>query len=121
MTTLTDSARAALGDRRPARRASSFVVQSVFDRWRQGHPQWQVIEGADQLGDTTLPMIEVPDVDVGGFRVGPVWFAARPDQNFVHFSRWMDRPIVGALGGSALQYLQVTLDYPGAVAVFARP
>jgi hypothetical protein len=121
MTALTDSAHAALADGRPARRASSFVVQSIFDRWRQRHPQWQVIEGANQLGDTTFPMIKVPAVEVGGFRVGPVWFTARPDQNFVRFSQWMDRPIVGALGGSALQYLQVTIDYPGSVAVFARP
>jgi hypothetical protein len=121
MTALTDSAHAALADRRPARRATSFVVQSVFDRWRRRHPQWEVIEGADQLGDTTFPMIKVPDVEVGGFRVGPAWFTARPDQNFVRFSQWMDRPIVGALGGSALQYLQVTIDYPGSVAVFVRP
>jgi hypothetical protein len=121
MTALTDSAHAALADGRPSRRASSFVVQSVFDRWRKRHPQWEVIEGADQLGDTTFPMIKVPEVEVGGFRVGPVWFTARPDQNFIRFSQWMDRPIVGALGGSALQYVQVTIDYPGSVAVFARP
>lgn len=121
MTVLTDSARAALGDGRPARRATSFVVRSVFDRWRRRHPQWRVIEGADQLADTTFPMIEVPALDVGGFRVGPVWFTARPDQNFVRFSQWMDQPIVGALGGSALQYLRVTIDYPKALAVFARP
>jgi hypothetical protein len=121
MTALTDSAHIALRDGRPARRATSFVVKSVFDRWRQRHPKWRVIEGADQLSDTTFPMIEVPGLDVGGFRIGPVWFTARPDQNFVRFSRWMDRPVVGALGGSALQYLQVTIDYPGSVAVFARP
>jgi hypothetical protein len=121
MTALTDSAHAALADGRPSRRASSFVIQSVFDRWRKHHPRWEVIEGADQLGDLTFPMIKVPDVEVGGFRVGPVWFTARPDQNFVRFSLWMDRPIMGALGGSALQYVQVTIDYPGSVAVFARP
>lgn len=121
MTTLTGSALAALADGRPARRATSFVVRSVFDRWRQRHPQWQVIESADQLGELTFPMIEVPGVEVGGFTVGPVWFTVRPDENFVHFSQGMDRPIVGALGGSGLQYLEVTIDYPGSVAVFARP
>jgi hypothetical protein len=121
MTTLTDSAHAALADRRPARRAASFVVQSVFDRWRQRHPQWQVIEGADQLGEATFPMIKVPAVEVGGFGIGAVWFTARPDHNFVRFSQWMDLPIMGALGGSALQYLQVTIDYPGSIAIFARP
>jgi len=120
-TILTDSGRAALADRRPARRATSFVVQSVFNRWRWRHPRWQVIEGADQLGKATFPMIKVPDVEVGGFKVGPVWFTERRDQDFVHWSQPMDQPIVGALGGSAFQYLEVTIDYPGSVAVFARP
>jgi hypothetical protein len=120
-TILTGSALAALADGRPARRAASFVVRSVFDRWRRRHPHWQVIESADRLGKRTFPMIEVPGIDVGGFKVGPVWFTLRPDEEFVHFSQGMDRPIVGALGGSALQYLQVTIDYPGSVAVFARP
>jgi hypothetical protein len=122
MTELTASGHAALADGRPIRRATSFIIRSVFDRWRQHHPRWRVIEDADQMEDETFPMIEVPQVEVGGFKVGPVWFTARPDQNFlVHWSRVMDRRIVGVLGGSALQYLQVTVDYPGAVAVFARP
>jgi hypothetical protein len=33
----------------------------------------------------------------------------------------MDRPIVGAFGGSGLHYLAVTVDYPGSVAVFVQP
>lgn len=49
-------------------------------------------------------------------------FTRRPDRNFQQYmSQWMDRPIVGALGGSALRYLRVTVDYPGAVAVFEKP
>ncbi len=122
MTVLSDSAHTQLSDGRAARRATSFVVQSVFDRWRQRHPRWRVIERADQLlGNARFPMIEVPEIEIAGFTVGPVWFTARRDQDFVYWSREMDLPILGALGGSALQYLQVTVDYPGAVAVFARP
>jgi hypothetical protein len=122
MTVLTDSAQAQLSDGRARRRATSFVVRSVFDRWRQRHPHWRVIEGADQLlRNATFPMIEVPALEVGGFTVGPVWFTARRGEDFEYWSREMDRPILGSLGGSALQYLQVTVDYPGAVAVFARP
>jgi len=121
MTTLTDSALGALADGRPARRATSFVVRSIFDRWRRRHPDWQVIERADQYDGLMSPMIKVPSVEVGGFKVGPVWFTLRRDEDFVHFSQGMDRPIVGALGGSGLQYLEVTIDYPGAIAVFARP
>jgi hypothetical protein len=67
-------------------------------------------------------MIEVPTVQVGGYGVGPVWFTRRPDRNFhVYMFQWMDRPPEGALGGSALQYLRVTVDYPRAVAVFEKP
>jgi hypothetical protein len=74
MTVLTDSAHIQLSDGRAARRAASFVVQSVFDRWRQRHPRWRVIERADQLlGNARFPMIEVPELEVGGFTVGPVW------------------------------------------------
>jgi hypothetical protein len=32
----------------------------------------------------------------------------------------MDEAVEGALGGSALHYLRVTVDYPGAVAAFER-
>jgi hypothetical protein len=35
-------------------------------------------------------------------------------------SQWMDRPVEGALGGSALRYFRVTVDYPNAVAVFEQ-
>jgi len=32
----------------------------------------------------------------------------------------MDLPIAGALGGSALRYFRVVVDYPNAVAYFHR-
>jgi len=67
-------------------------------------------------------MIEVPALTVAGFTVGPVWFTARPDRAFTEYmSQWMDRRVVGALGGSALQYFRVTVDYPNRRATFARP
>lgn len=118
--TLTDSALALLGDAGPSERATSFIVQSVFDRWHAHHPDWRVIERAEAR--TGMSMIEVPHVSVGGQTVGPVWFTVRPDANFRDWmSQWMDRRIDGALGGSALQYLRVTVDYPHSVAVFEQP
>jgi hypothetical protein len=52
---------------------------------------------------------------------GPVWFTRRPDPNFHQFmSQFMDRQVEGALGGSALKFFRVTVDYPRAVAVFER-
>jgi hypothetical protein len=66
-----------------------------------------------------MRMIEVPEVLVGGHPVGPVWFTERANESFHDYmSRWMYRSIEGALGGSALRYFQVTLDYPAAVAHF---
>lgn len=117
---LTDEGWAALrGDGTPRVRATSFIAQNVFERWRQRHPNWRVVEHADHVLD--MPMILVPEVHVGGYEVGPAWFTMRPDANFHQFmSKWMDRRVEGALGGSVLHFFRVTLDYPGATATFER-
>jgi hypothetical protein len=118
-TDLTDSALAVIGDNRPGRRAGSFISGAVFDRWRTENPQWQVIERATESG---ADLIEVPEVVIAGQRVGPVWFERRSVGTFEDYmSRWMDQPIVGALGGNALGFFRVTIDYPNALAVFVRP
>jgi hypothetical protein len=123
MVSLTDSAVATLasfGAAGPAERGASFIAQSVFDGWRRRHPDWRVVAGADR--PRLMPMIEVPLVQIGGYEVGPVWFTMRPDANFHDYmSQWMDRRIDGALGGSALRYFRVTVDYPRATARFERP
>jgi hypothetical protein len=117
---LTDEARQALGDGRPAARATSFITRSTFERWRQKHPDWRVIENADKVLPNSA-LIEVPAVELAGHTVGPVWFTTRPDRNFHQFmSQFMDRKVEGALGGSALRFFRVTVDYPNAVAVFER-
>jgi hypothetical protein len=117
---LTDSALAQLDDGGPSARGTSFIVESVFERWRQRHPDWRVIDHADTRGDG--PMIEVPQISIAGHTAGPVWFTMRPDRNFHEYmSQWMDRRIDGALGGSALRYFRVIVDYPDAVAVFEKP
>lgn len=118
-TVLTDSAWAAVGDGRPASRAASFVTRTVFDGWRRRHPEWRVVAGGEAVSGAD--MIEVPAVSVGGLAAGPVWFTARPDPAFARFmSQWMDRPVFGALGGSALRYYRVDLDYAHRRATFAR-
>ena len=118
-TVLTDSARAAVGDGRPASRAASFITRTVFDGWRRRHPKWRVIARAE--AGSGADMIEVSALSVAGFSVGPVWFTARPDRAFAEYmSQWMDRTVVGALGGSALHYFRVTVDYPNRRATFAR-
>lgn len=118
---LTEAARQALGDGSTAARATSFIVRSTFERWHQRHPDWRVIEDADAL----LPgsaYIEVPEVEVAGYTVGPVGFTTRPDKNFHEYmSKMMDKQVEGALGGSALRFFRVTVDYPKAVAAFEKP
>ena len=118
---LSPEALAKLDDHGSALRGTSFIAAVHFDRWRQKHPDWRVIENAD-LNVKGEPMIEVPAVTVAGYTVGPVWFTRRPDPSFHKFmSQFMDRQVEGALGGSALRFFRVTVDYPHAVAVFERP
>lgn len=118
-TRLTDSALSVIGDGGPAGRATSFVTAEWFDRWHARHPDWPTVEHADIVSG--FGMIRVPTVRVGGTDVGPVWFTMRATRDFhADMDPMMDRPIDGALGGSALQYLVVTLDYPNARACFEK-
>ncbi|MBU8899107.1 hypothetical protein DRW03_34910 [Corallococcus sp. H22C18031201] len=117
---LTKGAQDALADGRPADRATSFITRSVFERWRQHHPEWRVVADADSRIPNSF-LIEVPSVEVAGYTVGPVWFTTRADPNFHQgMSQFMDKIVEGALGGSALSYFRVTVDYPQAIAVFER-
>lgn len=110
---LTPGAASILGYEAGASVGTSFVIRTIFERWKAAHPQWRTIPNADTRGG--FAMIEVPTVEVGGIEVGPVWFTMRPDPNFLEFmSQMTDQAVSGALGGSALKYLHVVLDYPGA-------
>lgn len=104
---------------------TSYVITSVFDRWRRAHPSWRVIEHGDSLPGSTFDsrLIEVPEVEIAGWRVGPVWFTERPDANFSDkpggMSSYMDQPVVGAVGGNVFMHFTMTIDYPDAKAWFA--
>ena len=110
-----------LADGLPAERATSFITSSVLNRWRERHPDWRVIDEADETVPAMV-MIEVPSLSIAGFDAGPVWFTERPDRNFHEYmSSFMDRRVEGALGGSGLKYFRITVDYPRAMAWFERP
>ncbi|TXB62573.1 hypothetical protein [Phaeodactylibacter luteus] len=100
--------------------AASFIIESIFEQWEQLHPDWRVIEQADaELGN--VRMIEVPQVTIAGQKAGPVWFCSRPDANYVqYYSRMCGSDVEGALGGNALQYFSVTIDYPNKLAKFEQ-
>lgn len=99
---------------------TSFISTSVFERWRKNHPDWVVVESAD-LNVNNEPMIRVPEMEIAGHTVGPVWFTRRADKNFHQFmSSMMDTKVEGALGGSLFRYFRMTIDYPAARAHFER-
>lgn len=100
-------------------RGTSFISENVFNKWKSRHPEWRIIENAEQ--DTGFPIIEVPEISVAGYLVGPVWFTYRHNASFHQFmSQWMDKKVEGALGGSALQYFKITIDYSQGLALFEQ-
>lgn len=116
-TMLTPAALDALDDGEPAERATSMISDDVFQAWRKAHPHWRVIEHA-QAGSGSA-MIEVPQLDIAGFTVGPVWFTHRPNANFHDMmSSMMDEQVEGAVGGNAFHHFVMTVDYPEAIAYF---
>jgi hypothetical protein len=108
---LTDEAMEMLNDGRPAVREGSHIANRIYQRWRREHPEWRYLENAVYDGQAHL--IEVPEVEVAGHRVGPVWFDAQP---------WgTRRAFEGAIGGSALKHFEtVTVDFQAGEAVFER-
>lgn len=118
-TPLTPLAHATIGDGRAAIRSTSFISNSIFQKWKIAHPNWRVIDKAE-MGSGEA-MIEVPEVTIAGYSVGPVWFTRRADKNFHEFmSQWMDRRIEGALGGNALRFFRIVVDYPQQSAFFEK-
>lgn len=119
-TRVEPAALAVIADGQPAERATSFLIDSIAQRWRAAHPQWRYIEAAES--GTGFAMLEVPQVAFAGHTVGPVWFTLRPDGNFrTWMAQWMDKPLDGALGGNAFAGLRITVDYASETATFERP
>ena len=97
-------------------RATSFITDSLFTKWRGEHPEWSIIPAADHSLRPAADQIVVPMVTVGSRSIGPVVFTVRAKENFEVLSRhFMDRPVVGALGANALSQLGTfDLDMPAA-------
>ncbi|HEY6804618.1 MAG TPA: hypothetical protein VI306_13680 [Pyrinomonadaceae bacterium] len=116
---LSDEALKLINDGKPAERATSFLVYSVYQKWHMAHPEWRVLENIKAL--TGNFMIEVPTVTIGGYKVGPVWFTVQPDFGFqAVMGSITDKRVSGALGGSALHYFRMTVDWPNGLAVFEK-
>ncbi len=99
--------------------ASSFIRESIFNKWQKKHPDWKVIQAGDRFGNNDL--IRVPLVVVAGKKIGPIWFAKRPNSAYDEMmSQYMDCKCAGAIGGNVLKYFDITLDYPNKAAWFYR-
>ncbi|HEY3934971.1 MAG TPA: hypothetical protein VGL65_10190 [Gemmatimonadales bacterium] len=120
-TELTPHALSVVDPRLPRHRAASFIGAERFEQWHARHPEWLVVQKAE-AGADSASMIRVPSITVGGRTIGPVWFTERPTSSFGDFiSQYTDRPVEGALGGSAWRYVTLIVDYPRRrAAVLAR-
>lgn len=96
----------------------SFIAKSIFDQWRQEHPEWRFIPKGEING---ADMIEVPEIIVGAMAAGPVWFSIRPDEAWSKgMITSMDKVVKGAIGGSFLKYFKVTIDYNSELIQFEK-
>ncbi len=113
---LTDAAREEL-DFDGALFPAGLISESVADEWLREHPEWRVYEAADRNYGSDV--IEVPEVQVGAHRSGPVHFAVRRDEAFTDwFSQFTDKPVAGALGADAFRGTRITVNYPRSVLIF---
>lgn len=103
---------------------TSYIDRTVFQQWHHARPNWRVVENGDDLfgpGKAT-PIIEVPEVEIAGWSVGPVWFTGRPDSSFRIGSRSMssytDKSVDGAVGANVFSLVVMTIDYPHSSAYF---
>ena len=117
---LSPEALKAIGDGGAAERATSFLTRSQYTTWRKRHPEWRALDPIRTLSGNA--MLEVPKITLGDCTIGPVWFTVQPDHAFhTYMAQWMDKPVEGAIGGSALKYLRVSVDWPNALSVFEPP
>lgn len=100
---------------------TSYVTTGKLDAWHRKHPDWRVLEHADTLvpDPAVQRIIEVPQVQIAGWSVGPVWFTERPDKAFHQYmAQMMDKPTEGAVGGNVFAHFAMTIDYPRETAYF---
>ncbi len=94
-----------------------LISGSVFEKWKQAHPDWPVYEGADIHHES--PVIEVPEVTIGPHTSETVRFAVRPEETFrERFSQFTAEPVVGALGPDAFRNSHIILDYVNKMLIF---
>ncbi|RDS81888.1 hypothetical protein [Dyella psychrodurans] len=97
---------------------TSYAPNSLIDRWHARHPQWPLVENGDDL----IPharLIRVPEIQIAGWSIGPVWFTERADRNIEGLASYMSGPVQGSAGANIYQHFIMTLDYKEGKAYFA--
>ncbi|MFH5832454.1 hypothetical protein [Halalkalibaculum sp. DA384] len=116
---LKETVHEALDDGMPRVRGTSYITRSQFEEWHFSHPEWIIYEDIEE--DRSSNMIRVPEVTIADHTVGPVWFTTRPDNILLEkLSKYTDKKVAGALGGSLLKYFRFTINYPGEYVLFDR-
>jgi hypothetical protein len=101
----------------------SYITTSLMNRWHVTHPEWPLIDAADDLWgkNKATRAIRVPAVEIAGWTTGPVWFIERADKAFgaQGMSQYMDAEVHGSAGGNLLSPFSLTIDYPHRKAWFS--
>jgi len=99
---------------------TSYITTSMLERWHKAHPDWRVVKNGDDLHPKrSTRLIEVPQVEIAGWSVGPVWFTEQPDYGYhVWMASMMDKSIEGTVGGNVFRHFAMTIDYPRETAYF---
>jgi len=100
---------------------ASYITTGTLERWHKAHPDWRVVENVDEkvAARPLKRIIEVPEVEIANWSVGPVWFTEQPDKAFHQFmAQMMDKPTEGAVGGNVFRHFVMTIDYPHEAAYF---
>jgi hypothetical protein len=114
---LTEATVRAMGDLRPARRAITRVDASLFDEWRGRHPDWTVLEGAEE--GTGEPVMEIRNLGIASSEIPRLWVLRSGEEGVeVGGEGPVTERVRLFLGGDVLREFRLTLDFEGGVAVF---
>ena len=114
---LTEAAVGAIGDLRGARRAITRVNASQFDEWRSRHPDWTVLEDAEE--GTGEPVMEIRDLGIASTEIPRLWVLRAGEERVAMGGEGpVPETVRLFLGGDVLREFRLTLDFEGGVAVF---
>jgi hypothetical protein len=106
--------------------AYTWLRKSTVEEWLRVHPEWRRGEGAvgasnmrmaDDGIETAGTLIRIPEIKLGALSLRQIGaLGIGPNDKGVDLIDWYSQknygPVLGFLGGNALQGFQLTIDYP---------